>query len=158
MENIKFNGGHVDRKALIELLKNSKIYYINMFDQIIEYKTKQSIEDQIDEVNEIVDMARHLNAFSCGYDINFGMLPVNYYPFVEERMNELGTHTLEKNENIIDINDSYSLERIGKELSKIGEEEDSYYYYKYSKLKELKDIKENGAEKTLQYIREQSQK
>ena len=158
MENIKFNGGHIDRKALIDLLKNSKIYYINMFDQIVEYKTKQQIEDQIDDLNEIADMAGHLNAWIYGFDMNMGMLPVNYYPFVTEKMTELGSSVGEKNENIIDIDESYSLERIGQELSKIGEEEDSYHYYKYSKLKELREVMENGSEKTLQYLKNNMQK
>lgn len=158
MENIKFNGGHIDRKALINLLKTSKIYYINIFDEIEEYKTKQELEDQLDEVNEIINNAKHLNALSYAFDVNMGMIPVNYYPFISEKMNEIDILIEEKKENVIDIDESYSLERIGKELSKIGEEEDAYRYYKYSKLKELRDIKEKGSEKILQYLKENSQK
>ena len=143
------------RKLLIYLLKKYKVYYINVFDEIVEYKKQEDINNEIDALKKEY-ILNNLIATA-----NNGLVVGNFTPFetdnssinnYERQLNEI------KSMKALNIKDNYTLEEIASELGKIGEEEDFYYYYKYSKLKELKEIMTKDTKVKLKYIQDTSNK
>ena len=148
----------ITKKDLINLLKNSKIYYINMFDEIEEYKIKKELDEELNLINDNVIELKHLNIWGNAFATEGNVPQVDYNILISEQMEKIGNLLEERKEKTIDIDESYPLEKLAFELSKIGEKEDDYYYYKYSKLKELKDANKQGPEKTLKFIHKYVQK
>ena len=143
------------RKLLIYLLKKYKVYYINVFDEIVEYKKQEDINNEIDSLKKEY-ILNNLIATA-----NNGLVVGNFTPFetdnssinnYERQLNEI------KSMKALNIKDNYTLEEIASELGKIGEEEDFYYYYKYSKLKKIKEIMTKDTKVKLKYIQDTSNK
>ena len=147
------------RKNLIKLLKTSKIYYINVFNEIEEYRLKEDVEKELNDAYENFEVLKTLDIWSCAFGNTSEIPQVNFGALMSAR-NQLIHKAKEKADNTktVDIRDHYSIDKIADELSKIGEDDDEYYYYKYSKLKELKDARRQGSYATLKYIQTNTKK
>ena len=152
------------RKLLIYILKNYKIFYLDISGKYEEYyeldKYYKQLESVYKDYNNIIknmqnDNYRFINSYGKINEYSIEMPNVNYTALLKDKsktLNEL--FDMKK----INIQEWYSLEEIANELSKIGEKEEFDYIYEGSKLSELKKIMNQNTETKLKYIQDNSNK
>lgn len=140
----------VFRKYLINLLKTSKLYYINMAGQYVEYYTEDNKKKELNKIIEDIEWTKHLNA------INNALLIDNNIPIVDNKMvicdDEKRLDELNKTKTI-SINNNSTLEEIANEISKMCDYEDYEDIDEDSKLYELKLAQERGIKYTLEFLK-----
>ena len=138
------------RRKLINLLKKSKIYYINESGQFVEYYTEDNKKKLINQKIEEIEWVKNLN------NINNGLLLTNNIPYID---NDLLVRNEEKKlDEIIktrslSINDNSTLEEISEEISKMCDYEEYENIDEDSKLYELKQAQERGIKYTLELLK-----
>ena len=148
------------RQFLIHILKNYKVYYLEMSGRYQEYLEEEELFKKREEAFKRIEDSRNIrnnedyifvNNYCTTETYNVEIPNINYQSIHFKNMKELRDIL---NIRPLRIKDDYSLEDIAKELSKVGDYEEFDSIYENSKLLELKYAMQKPLKERLNYLKE----
>ena len=148
------------RQLLIYMLKNYKVYYLEMSGRYQEYLDDEKLFKKREEAFKKIEDSRNIrnnedyifvNNYCTTESYNVEIPNINYQSIHFKNMKELRDLL---NIRPLRIKDDYSLEDIAKELSKVGDYEEFDSIYENSKLLELKYAMQKSSKERLNYLKE----
>ena len=144
------------RKYVINLLKKSKIYYIDFDGGINELRKTKDIEEEVREQRDFLYKLRYLN--SIGYITSNSMTvydSTNYNILINEQIDKINYL---QNQNNLNIEDDYTLEDIAEVISGICDNIDYKEFNDSTILSRFKKEKAKGLKYENKFIKEFSTK
>jgi archaellum biogenesis ATPase FlaH len=138
------------RRRLIEILRTSKLYYVTLNGEYVEYYEEDNKKKRIDKILENIRWLRSISILSNSLIMEDNIPTVSEINILyeeEKKLSELN------NIKTISINKNSSLEDIANEIKKMYDYEEYNYISEDTKIYELKQAKQNGVKYTLNYIR-----
>lgn len=129
------------RKVLMYILKNAKLYYVNIDSEIEKIYDRNTINNDIKERKENIDLFLNLERIN---DIIPYPQKTDYRYFIDAEMNELEDIISKKS---ILIDDDTSIEELEEQLLNLDNP-----LYENSMLSTLKKVRKQGINKEYEYI------
>ncbi len=143
------------RKYLISLLKNSKIYYINLYGDIEPIYHKEKINNEIKEQKDFLYNLRYLNSISHITTGNSLIDNDNYNLMIDQQIRDI--NSLE-HLNTLNIEDDYTLDDIAEVISGICDDVDYKEFNNSTIISRFKKEKVKGLKYESNFLKRYSKK
>ena len=143
------------RKKLIKLLRQSKIYYINLYGDIEQIYHKENVNDEIKEQREFLYSLRYLNSISHITTGNSLQDNTNYNLIIDQQIHDI--NSLERL-NTLNVEDDYTLEDIAEVISGICDDVDYKEFNDSTILSRFKKERNKGLKYESNFLKKYSRK
>lgn len=148
------------RQFLIYMLKNYKVYYLEMSGRLQEYLNADELSKKQEEAyNKVLNSKKLKNGDDYIFVNNYGKVETYNLEIPNYNYKTVHFNNLKELQDVLSIkplqiNEDSTLEEIAKELSKVGDYEEFDSIYENSKLLELKYAMEKSPQERLKYLKE----